>query len=768
MWWAWFTHISVTLCMAILATVLQHFLHPVATSHEWRIIFAEQLEGLYLHTDILRDRWIIQDDPAGGILKGITLNKLVLLGKSTIRMKERYSTSGGPWEISMELEELCGQRPYEVWASGARLSTGSFTFSESPLGRYILDFDPGGPDKCGLYLENQNERELIGECTQICKEKISAGSQRVNLRGEGEDLSLFVEGSLCASGSTGRPIEELMFEISVAASSCLAIDDLTIRVKEPGIGWTTQLDERFTAAPLQSGWLNSRFDLDSRGSRVAVLWALVIAALLIDLVALAFFGRASPVQALMVNSVPQAAAIVIFQRILFLPLAPVMFCIAAVWTSKAVFAFFGRPPRRSGGGYTLRPGLFHKQSVLFWLMLALLQSLHWFWFRRVWIFIEWETFALAALIPSICLIGFTLGGIRKPAWVRIPGMLVAAVLLVICIEVTVRSTPVDFLLDFDWRTRNSFWLLKEHTNLIVDHSKEEFFKNVGDPTREDLFGGNEKGIFQREKPKGALRIVCLGSSSTWGEGCEARSLESYPSQLGPILESCSSDPVEIINAGVPGYRLTQLRIYFEQILSGLEPDILILYFGGNSDSPIFQEYYERVESLLQASPGLLYPREVEAALSLNLPHPLLVRTYLLLARARLFVGMKLILDAIDPGGRGTRWDLPAPADHEFLVESADRLVKAALKQGIAVILVPEIFSVEGAASAYGAVFKEVTRLNEGDTVRMLEIEGSSIRSHMVDTSHMNADGYGELAGIIADYLIDSDLVPCGRRLTPST
>ncbi len=464
MWRAWFTHISVTLCMAILATIIQHFLHSSATSHEWRLIFAEQLEGIYLHTDILRDRWIIQDDPAGGIQKGVTLNKLAMLGKSTIRTKERFSTLGRPWEISFELGDLSRQRPYDIWAHGSRLSAVSFAFSESPLGQYLLDFDLADPNKCGLYRDNQNERELIGGCTPICKEKIRDGSHHVSLRCEGDSLSLFVEGALCASGSTGRPIEELMIEISVAASSCVAIDDLTIRIKEPGIGWTTQLDERFTAVPLQTGWLNSRFDLDSRGSRVAVLWAFVIAALLIDLMALALFGRASPVQALIVNSIPQAAAIVIFQRILFLPLAPVMFCIAAVWTSKAVFAFFGRPARRFGGRYAPRPGLFHKQSALFWLMLALLQSLHWFWFRKVWIFIEWETFAMAALIPSICLIGFTLGGIRKPAWGRISGMLVAAVLLVICIEVTVRVTPVDFLLDFAWRTRSSFWFLNRSSH----------------------------------------------------------------------------------------------------------------------------------------------------------------------------------------------------------------------------------------------------------------------------------------------------------------
>ena len=750
MWWAWFTHISVTLCMAILATVLQHFLHPAAISHEWLSVFDEKLEGIYLHTDILRDQWIVQDDPAGGILKGVTLNKLAMLGKSTIRTKERFSTSGRPWEISFELGDLCRQRPFDIWASGARLSKFSLAFSESPQGRYFMEFDPAGPAGCCLFLDRQGGRELIGECTQICKEKISVGSQRVSLRGEGEDLSLFVEGSLWASGSAGRPIEELMIEISVAASSCVAIDDLMIRVKEPEIGWATQFEERFSVVPLQTGRLNSRFDLDSRGSRVAVLWALLAAALLFDLAALALFGRASPVPALIVNSVPQAAAIFVFQNILFLPLAPAIFCFLAIWTSKAVTAFCKRPPKSIGGEDLLRPGRAHKQRPVLWVLLSLFQVLHWFWFRKIWIFVGWETFALAALIPSICLLGFTLGGIRKPAWVRTSGTLVAALLLMICIEVTVRSTPVDFLLDFDWRTRSSFWYLKEHTNLIVDHSKEEFFKNIGDPTGEELYEGNEKGVFQREKPNGALRIVCLGSSSTWGEGCKDRAQESYPSQLGPILASCSSDPVEVINTGVPGYRLTQLRIYFEQILSGLEPDILILYFGGNSDSPIFQDYYARVESLLKAHPGLLYPREVEAAMSLKFPHPSLVRAYLFLTQARLFVGMKLIVDAIDSGGHSMKWDLLAPADNEFLVESADRLVKAALEKGAAVILIPEILSSERTTSAYESVFEEVTRLNAGEPVHMLKIEGSSIRPHMVDTSHMDATGYGELAGIIAD------------------
>lgn len=91
------------------------------------------------------------------------------------------------------------------------------------------------------------------------------------------------------------------------------------------------------------------------------------------------------------------------------------------------------------------------------------------------------------------------------------------------------------------------------------------------------FRGDE---FAVPKPPGVYRIVCLGGSTTYSMGVDDYT-DSYPYRLQQELREEGSAPVEVINAGVPGYASVESLINFELRVLDLEPDMLIVYHGIN-------------------------------------------------------------------------------------------------------------------------------------------------------------------------------------------
>jgi len=96
-----------------------------------------------------------------------------------------------------------------------------------------------------------------------------------------------------------------------------------------------------------------------------------------------------------------------------------------------------------------------------------------------------------------------------------------------------------------------------------------------------------------DKPDGTTRIVLIGGSAAFGylvsDGQEAARLVEQQ------LNDAGVDPVEVLNAAVPGYNLFQSNIRFREVVAPLEPDIVVLYVGCNdvrylvSDDPIATE-----------------------------------------------------------------------------------------------------------------------------------------------------------------------------------
>jgi len=86
------------------------------------------------------------------------------------------------------------------------------------------------------------------------------------------------------------------------------------------------------------------------------------------------------------------------------------------------------------------------------------------------------------------------------------------------------------------------------------------------------------------KKYGAIRILCIGGSTTWGDGVPWGD-QSYPAQLEKYLSGKGYN-VDIVNAGVPYYTSAEVltNLCFKGIYS--EPDIVLVHTGGNDIGPL--------------------------------------------------------------------------------------------------------------------------------------------------------------------------------------
>ena len=78
-----------------------------------------------------------------------------------------------------------------------------------------------------------------------------------------------------------------------------------------------------------------------------------------------------------------------------------------------------------------------------------------------------------------------------------------------------------------------------------------------------------------EKPEGIVRIVCMGTSETYGlyEGSE----KEWPAQLRNTLNNSSR--VQVINAAVVGLGLKSYKPYLQKYVLPFNPDIIILFIN---------------------------------------------------------------------------------------------------------------------------------------------------------------------------------------------
>lgn len=92
---------------------------------------------------------------------------------------------------------------------------------------------------------------------------------------------------------------------------------------------------------------------------------------------------------------------------------------------------------------------------------------------------------------------------------------------------------------------------------------------------------NSRGYRDREytqrPPPGTLRIALLGDSHVFGLGTEVE--DGLPRRLEADLRGRLQRPVEVVNAGVPGYDLPKEVARAAQVLDDYSPDVLVFVAG---------------------------------------------------------------------------------------------------------------------------------------------------------------------------------------------
>ena len=110
----------------------------------------------------------------------------------------------------------------------------------------------------------------------------------------------------------------------------------------------------------------------------------------------------------------------------------------------------------------------------------------------------------------------------------------------------------------------------------------------------------------------SLRILAIGSSSTWGVGATSRR-KNYPSQLEAMLERVlKTVPIEVVNRGVSGEtaETTAERLRIEAAL--LKPD-LVLWQVGTNDA-VQRVSVENFERILGSTVALLRKKKIDVVL----------------------------------------------------------------------------------------------------------------------------------------------------------
>jgi lysophospholipase L1-like esterase len=82
-------------------------------------------------------------------------------------------------------------------------------------------------------------------------------------------------------------------------------------------------------------------------------------------------------------------------------------------------------------------------------------------------------------------------------------------------------------------------------------------------------------------PPHGLRVAVIGASSVMG-AAERDNEHTFPAQLESLLRNAMPGKrIDVINAGIAGYSLSDERVMLERRIAPLRPDLVILYTGFN-------------------------------------------------------------------------------------------------------------------------------------------------------------------------------------------
>jgi lysophospholipase L1-like esterase len=230
--------------------------------------------------------------------------------------------------------------------------------------------------------------------------------------------------------------------------------------------------------------------------------------------------------------------------------------------------------------------------------------------------------------------------------------------------------------------------VERHKNELAGYTK--FFPNEPKTTRDAETGErivatiNRHGFrgkeFELVKPKGSVRVLTLGASSTFGY--YDRDDETYPHYLELELNRrCPSAPrFEVINFGIPHSTSDQMAALFLAEGLPLHPDVVTFYEGRN-DSTI--DDYSRA--------GV--PEKIYAVL---------IHRLMLVA----FIDQVVVGDRASVTAAAKQFEPHVKRRTEYFLNNLTRILTAAREHGVHVVIANQ-----QASSSYGFASRESERLS---------------------------------------------------------
>jgi lysophospholipase L1-like esterase len=137
----------------------------------------------------------------------------------------------------------------------------------------------------------------------------------------------------------------------------------------------------------------------------------------------------------------------------------------------------------------------------------------------------------------------------------------------------INLAPLDKDVDFLWRNRPSVEKRQPVNPQRWGGHDEWTIRNSSRRVR-----GPE--LADDPKPPGALRILCVGDSVTFGFNVDQD--DSYPERLQAMLrERFPRRAIDVVNAGTPGWSFVQGLLFLEHEGLALQPNVVIMAFGAN-------------------------------------------------------------------------------------------------------------------------------------------------------------------------------------------
>lgn len=310
--------------------------------------------------------------------------------------------------------------------------------------------------------------------------------------------------------------------------------------------------------------------------------------------------------------------------------------------------------------------------------------------------------------------------------------------------------------DLRYVSDERYWQLLLHSDLYDQFDRVDRIE----VQHLDLGGGGpgvEERFFPKEKAPGRRRIICLGSSSTFGAGLQHWS-QTYPAKLEKMLHDDGHD-VEVINAGFGGYNSYQLWIYLSEVLIRLNPDLVIFYYGGNEGyGGSAKTFYPRAQAIVAAmrTRGVSDLAELSYAVEHGTANRWALRLFRLLdhSRAVLWLRNRVVEGRI--AGELTEHQLE-PDDPRYLIEPTfetilQNMTDLLAEHGGRLILSPE------AAAANTTVrlgdrsyFAMIQQCKKGGALcldALRQPPGIADAGLFLDSSHLTEEGHERLAATL--------------------